>query len=117
MTYVLTEDDIEVGDVVSTQLEKMWWWYLIGGIISMIFGFFVISYRHPTVYAVVYLASGFFIVAGVFQIIGSIRMPVQRWLHIVFGITWIGVCTSKTSIVRCFRYLEIDVTPSLCSME
>ena len=57
MTYVLTEEDIAVGDVVSTQLEKMWGWYLVGGILSMIFGFFVISYRHPTVYAVVYLAS------------------------------------------------------------
>jgi uncharacterized membrane protein HdeD (DUF308 family) len=90
MTYVLTEDDIEVGDVVSTQLEKMWWWYLIGGIISMIFGFFVISYRHPTVYAVVYLASAFFIVVGIFEIIGSITMPVQRWLHLVFGLLWIG---------------------------
>ena len=56
----------------------------------MIFGFFVISYRHPTVYAVVYLASAFFIVAGVFQIIGSIRIPVQRWLHIIFGLFWIG---------------------------
>ena len=53
MTYVLTEDDIAVGDVVSTQLEKMWGWYLVGGILSMIFGFFVITYRHPTVYAVV----------------------------------------------------------------
>ena len=90
MTYVLTEDDIAVGDVVSVQLEKMWGWYLVGGILSMIFGFFVISYRHPTVYAVVYLASAFFIVAGVFQIIGSIRIPVQRWLHIIFGLFWIG---------------------------
>jgi uncharacterized membrane protein HdeD (DUF308 family) len=90
MTYLLTEDDIEVGDVVSKGLEKMWWWYLIGGIISMIFGFFVISYRHPTVYAVVYLASAFFIAVGIFEIIGSIRMPVQRWLHLVFGLLWIG---------------------------
>ena len=28
-----------------------------------------------------------------------------------------GVCTSKTSMVRFFRYSEIDVTPSLWSME
>ena len=56
------DDDIAVGDVVSTQLEKMWGWYLAGGIISMIFGFFVISYRHASVYAIIYLASGFFIV-------------------------------------------------------
>ena len=90
MTNVLTDDDIAVGDAVSTQLERMWGWYLAGGIISMIFGFFVISYRHPTVYVVVYLASGFFIAAGVFQIIGSIRIATLRWLHLVFGLFWIG---------------------------
>lgn len=90
MTYVLTDDDIAVGDAVSKQLEKMWGWYLVGGIFSMIFGFFVISYRHPTVYAVVYLASGFFIAAGILQIVGSIRTPVQRWLFLVFGLFWVG---------------------------
>ena len=64
MTETLTQDEIAVGDVVSAQLEKMWGWYLAGGIIAMIFGFFVISYRHASVYAIVYLASGFFIAAS-----------------------------------------------------
>jgi len=90
MTYVLTEDDIAVGDEVSTQLQKMWAWYLAGGIISMIFGFLVISWRHPTVFVVIYFASAFFIVGGVFEIIGSVRMLRQRWLHAVFGLFWIG---------------------------
>ena len=90
MTMVLTEDDIAVGDVVSEQLEKMWGWYLAWGIVSVIFGFFVISYRHASVYAVVYLASGFFIAGGIFEIVGSVRMARQRWLHLVFGLFWIG---------------------------
>jgi len=90
-TFVLTEDDITIGDAVSAQLEKMWGWYLVGGIISMIFGFFVISYRHPTVFAVVYLASGFFIAVGIFEILGAVRMARQRWLHLIFGLIWIGV--------------------------
>jgi uncharacterized membrane protein HdeD (DUF308 family) len=68
----------------------MWGWYLAGGILSIIFGFFVISYRHASVYAIIYLASGFFIAVGVFEIIGSIRMAKQRWLHLVFGLLWIG---------------------------
>jgi uncharacterized membrane protein HdeD (DUF308 family) len=90
MTFVVTEDDIAVGDVVSEQLEKMWGWYLVWGIIAMIFGFFVISYRHASVYAIIYLASGFFIVGGLFEIIGAIRMARQRWLHLIFGLIWIG---------------------------
>ena len=68
----------------------MWGWYLAGGIFSMIFGFFVISYRHASVYAIIYLASGFFIAVGVFEIVGAARAAVQRWPHIVFGIIWIG---------------------------
>jgi uncharacterized membrane protein HdeD (DUF308 family) len=90
MTNVLTDDEIAVGDVVSTQLEKMWGWYLAGGIIAMIFGFFVISYRHASVYAIVYLASGFFIVGGLFELIGGLRAARQRWPLIVFGVIWIG---------------------------
>ncbi|HXN59054.1 MAG TPA: DUF308 domain-containing protein [Acidimicrobiales bacterium] len=89
-TYVLSSDDIAVGDVVTSQLEKLWGWYLAGGIISVIFGFFVISWRHATVYAAIYFASAFFIAGGVFEIVGSIRMPRQRWLNLVFGLFWVG---------------------------
>jgi uncharacterized membrane protein HdeD (DUF308 family) len=90
MTNVLTDDEIAVGDVVSSQLEKMWGWYLAGGIIAMIFGFFVISYRHASVYAIVYLASGFFIVGGLFELISGLRAARQRWPLIIFGVIWIG---------------------------
>jgi uncharacterized membrane protein HdeD (DUF308 family) len=90
MANVLTEDEIAVGDVVSAQLEKMWGWYLAGGIISMIFGFFVISYRHASVYAIVYLASGFFIAVGLFEIIAALRAARQRWPLLVFGVIWVG---------------------------
>ena len=90
MTNVLSDDEIAVGDVVSTQLEKMWGWYLAGGIIGMIFGFFVISYRHASVYAIVYLASAFFIVGGLFELIGGLRAARQRWPLIIFGVIWIG---------------------------
>ncbi len=90
MTYLLTQDEIAVGDAVTTQLEKMWGWYLAGGIISMIFGFFVISWRHATVYAVIYFASGFFIVGGLFELVGSFRMARQHWMHLIFGLIWVG---------------------------
>ena len=90
MTYALTDDDIATGDAISTQLEKMWGWYLAGGIIAVLFGFFVISYRHASVYAVIYLASAFFIAVGIFEIVSAARLVRQRWLHIVFAIIWIG---------------------------
>jgi uncharacterized membrane protein HdeD (DUF308 family) len=42
------------------------------------------------VYAIVYLASGFFIVGGLFELIGGLRAARQRWPLIVFGVIWIG---------------------------
>ena len=90
MTYVLTETDIATGDAVTEQLEKLWGWYLAGGIISVIFGFFVISWRHATVYAAIYFASGFFIAAGLFEIVGSVRMARHRWINLIFGLFWVG---------------------------
>ncbi len=89
-TYTLSDDDIAVGDAVSAQLQKMWGWYLAGGILAMIFGFFVISYRHASVYAIIYLASGFFIAVGIFEIVSAVSVARQRWLHIVFGVIWVG---------------------------
>jgi uncharacterized membrane protein HdeD (DUF308 family) len=90
MTNTLTDSDIAVGDVVSTQLEKTWGWYLVAGILAMIFGFFVISYRHASVYAIIYLASGFFIAVGLLEIVGGIRAARQRWPMLLFGVIWIG---------------------------
>jgi uncharacterized membrane protein HdeD (DUF308 family) len=90
MSNVLTEDEIAVGDVVSTQMEKTWGWYLAGGIIAMIFGFFVISYRHASVYAIVYFASAFFIAGGLLELIGGVRALRQRWPQVIFGVIWIG---------------------------
>ena len=66
----------------------MWAWYLAGGIIAMIFGFFVITRRHATVYAVIYFASGFFIVGGSRDRRRSGWR--QRWLLLIFGVIWIG---------------------------
>lgn len=90
MTYAMTADDIALGDVVTARMQKMWGWYLGGGILSVLFGFFVISYRHASVYAVIYFASAYFIAVGIFEIVGSASMAKQRWTYILFGVLWIG---------------------------
>lgn len=90
MTYVLSQDEIATGDAVTAKLERLWGWYLAGGIISVIFGFLVISWRHATVYAAIYFASGFFIVGGLFEIVGSLSMVRHRFMNLIFGLVWIG---------------------------
>jgi uncharacterized membrane protein HdeD (DUF308 family) len=90
MSSILTADEIAVGDVVSAQLQKLWGWYLTGGILSVIFGFIVISYKDVTVHVLVYFASAYFIAVGLFMLVGSIGMLRQRWLLAVIGVAWIA---------------------------
>jgi uncharacterized membrane protein HdeD (DUF308 family) len=90
MPSLLTADEIAVGDVVTTRMQKLWAWYLVGGILSVIFGFFVISYKNVSVNALIYFASAYFIAVGLFMVIGSLGMLKQRWLLALMGVLWIG---------------------------
>jgi uncharacterized membrane protein HdeD (DUF308 family) len=90
MAYALTPEEIALGDAVTAKMEKIWAWYLAGGILSVFFGFFVISYKDDSPYAVVYLASGYFIAAGLFQLVGSVTLAKHRWVFLVMGALWIG---------------------------
>src|SRR5580693_5035615 len=98
---LITDDDIAIGDAVSIQLEKMWGWYLVGGIFSMIFGMFVISYRHASVYAVIYLASGFFIAVGVFELI---------WIGAgVVGFVWPHITIFIVAVLIGWAFLVLGI--------
>ncbi len=90
MAYPLTPEEIAAGDVIAPNLQKMWAWYLVGGILSVLFGFAVISSQVLSLVVLALLASGFFIAAGVFQIIGSFRLPKHRWMYLITGVLWIG---------------------------
>jgi uncharacterized membrane protein HdeD (DUF308 family) len=90
MSNLLTADEIAVGDVVTTNMQKLWGWYLAGGILSVIFGFVVISYKDVTVNVLIYFASAYFIAVGLFMLVGSLGMLKQRWLMAVMGVLWIA---------------------------
>jgi uncharacterized membrane protein HdeD (DUF308 family) len=90
MSSLLTADEIAVGDVVTTKMQKLWGWYLAGGIISVLFGFVVISYKNVSVNVLIYFASAYFIGVGIFMLVGSLGMLKQRWLLAAMGVLWIG---------------------------
>jgi len=90
MPSLMTADEIAVGDVVTDRMQKLWAWYLAGGILSVIFGFVVISYKHVTVNVLIYFASAYFIAVGLFLLVGSLGMLKQRWLLAVMGVLWIA---------------------------
>jgi len=90
MSTILTSDEIALGDEVSSKLEKLWGWYLTGGILSVIFGFIVISYKDVSVNVLIYFASAYFIAVGIFMLVGSIGMLKDRWLLATLGVLWIA---------------------------
>ncbi len=90
MSPRLTSAEIAAGDELATLMERVWGWYLAGGIVSLLFGFVVLSYKHASLYALAYFAGAYFVAVGVFQFLGSLRAARHRWLYLVMGIISIG---------------------------
>ena len=86
----LTPAEVAAGDQLATILEKMWGWYLTGGILSLVFGFVVLSYKSATLYAIAYFAGAFFIAIGVFQLVGAFSSLKERWPYLVMGVVSAG---------------------------
>ena len=89
MAYPLTPEQIAMGDALAPKLERMWVWYLVGGILAVLFGFAVISEPVISLVALAVLASTFFIVIGVFHLVGSAPMMRHRWMYMALGVLWI----------------------------
>ena len=83
-------EEVAAGDELATGLEKMWGWYLTGGILSVVFGFVVLSYKSATLFAIAYFAGAFFIAIGLFHIIGAFGALKQRWPYLVMGVISAG---------------------------
>jgi uncharacterized membrane protein HdeD (DUF308 family) len=91
MTTSLTAEEVAAGDQVASALERLWGWYLAGGILALIFGFVVLSYKHATLFAIAYFAGALFIATGIFELVGSAGLLRHRWLYILMGLVSIGV--------------------------
>jgi uncharacterized membrane protein HdeD (DUF308 family) len=90
MTVKLTPREVASGDALSQHMEKMWGWYLVGGIVSILFGFVLLSYEIVGLFALVYFACAYFVAVGIFQIAGSSRVARHRWMYIVMGVVSVG---------------------------
>jgi uncharacterized membrane protein HdeD (DUF308 family) len=90
MTYVFNPGEIASGDAITEHLEKRWKWYLAGGILSVLFGFAVLSAQVVSLFALAYFVSAYFVAAGVFMIGGAVSVAKHRWQYLLMGILWIG---------------------------
>jgi uncharacterized membrane protein HdeD (DUF308 family) len=91
MAQQLTPEEVQAGDVLSSSLEKVWGWYLAMGIISIIFGMVILTWRDETLYAVTIFAAILFLGVGAFRLVDAFFDESHRLYSAIIGIISIGV--------------------------
>ena len=67
-------------------MSRIWWWFLLLGVLWTWFGMFVLSYRAGSLTAVAALVGVAFLFGGITQLVVASRVQAWRWLFIVGGI-------------------------------
>ncbi len=70
---------------VARELGRSWWVFLLLGIVWVLFGMFVLSYRVGSLLALAILAGAVFILSGVAELGAASRAPSWRWLYLASG--------------------------------
>lgn len=76
-------DAIQAG---GRELTGYWGWFLVLGILWILFGAYVLSYRVGSVAAVAALVGVAFLFGGISQLAVASRVQSWRWLYIIGGI-------------------------------
>jgi len=70
----------------SATLDLPWWTLLISAVFWLIYGFVVLSFNEPTVWAITIMAGVLFFCMGVIEIFVATIVPGWKWLHVIVGI-------------------------------
>ena len=76
---------------------RIWWWFLILGILWTGLGMYVLSYRPGSLAAVAGLVGAVFLFGGIAQLVVASRVRSWRWLFILAGI--LGVAAGILTLV------------------
>jgi uncharacterized membrane protein HdeD (DUF308 family) len=127
MRYTLTSDEIAFGDAVTAKIEKVWWLYLLSGLLSVVFGFVVVSYKDATIFALTYFASAFLLAAGLFQFLAGVTVPRHRWAFILQGLlsiiagvllfAWPGITIYVVTILIAWSFFLFGFADIIHSMQ
>jgi uncharacterized membrane protein HdeD (DUF308 family) len=79
------------------EASRIWWWFLILGILWTGLGMYVLSYRPGSLAAVAGLVGAVFLFGGVAQLVVASRVQSWRWLFILAGI--LGVAAGILTLV------------------
>jgi uncharacterized membrane protein HdeD (DUF308 family) len=70
-----------LGDVT-----RLWWVYLVFGIVWILFGMWLWSYRVGSLVALAALIGITFMFSGITEIVVGLRLPALRWLAVGIGV-------------------------------
>jgi uncharacterized membrane protein HdeD (DUF308 family) len=79
------------------EASRIWWWFLILGILWTGLGMYVLSYRPGSLAAVAGLVGAVFLFGGIAQLVVASRVRSWRWLFILAGI--LGVAAGILTLV------------------
>ena len=66
-------------------MTRLWWLYLVFGVLWILFGMWLWSYRVGSLVALAALIGVTFIFSGVTEIIIGLRLPAYGWLAVLLG--------------------------------
>jgi uncharacterized membrane protein HdeD (DUF308 family) len=94
---------------VAREVGRSWWVFLLLGILWVLFGMFVLSYRVGSLLALAVMAGVAFVFSGVAELAAASSAPSWRWLYVVSGILsviagviafiWPGITLFALSVV------------------
>ena len=95
MTESLSARELEQGDAAAEALRRVWWLYVIDGIISLVIGFLALSWRHETLKVLAVFLGIWLLVVGLVQLASAFAAIRDRWLYAVAGLLTaaVGVVT------------------------
>lgn len=74
------------GRSLQEEASRLWWLFLINGILWVLFAFVVLSFTYTTVWAVAIFFGFGLIVGGLMEIMVGSQVASWRWLHVTFGV-------------------------------
>jgi uncharacterized membrane protein HdeD (DUF308 family) len=91
MSDTLSVEDVAAGDALAEQLEASWGWYLAGGIIAILFGFLIMTWRHETLHAFSIFVGIMFLFVGLMRLVDVFFVPARRVTSAIVAVILIGV--------------------------
>lgn len=97
MPIIVSQEELEAGDVLATALQRSWRFFLFGGVATTIVGLLLLSWHHSSLNVVTWFAGILMFLVGILDFGGALVAPRHRIMHIVMAILTIGVGVALVS--------------------